>query len=332
MRIIPNDRGVTSALFAVFLTVALGVAALVIDVANAWQERRQLVTATDAAALAAAQEFVAGNDGCGTTDNAFVEANSPGAINVVCDPVDPTSTAPGRVTVEADFEVDYFFGPAIGIDGTTVASSSTASYAFAFSIDGGLRPFGLCLENLEAQGVTPGDGETYRLDFGQNGQPGPCSDGENAPGNWALLDFDDILGGQANANSTLADWIENGYNEHEVEIGEVVAGDPGALSNSVGSELQGLVDDETIFTVPIFSVADGAGENGEFPIIDFAVVKLVDYKVTGSQQNGTRFLEFEFVTDVVQGGGGGPGGFGAFVVGLCAVDGLDAAATCINEN
>ena len=51
-----EDRGVTSALMVLLLAVFLGLIALVVDVTATWQVRRQLITTTDAAALAAAQD------------------------------------------------------------------------------------------------------------------------------------------------------------------------------------------------------------------------------------------------------------------------------------
>lgn len=315
MRVVFSERGATSAILALFLASALGFAALVIDIGNAWQERRNLVTATDAAALEAGQEYALGNNGCGGS-NARVVANNPDAISSTCTPVLPTSTSPGRVTVEADAEVDFFFGPILGLDGTSVSSSTTVNWDEAATVDGGLRPFGLCVDYLASIGAEPVG--TFVIEYGKDDQPDAC--GEDAPGNWGTLDFD----GGSNSNNDTRDWVENGY-DGSVSIGDMIEGDTGnGVTNALRNELNFLMTVDQ-FTLPVFDSVTGNGANAEFTIVDFAVVRLVDYRAAGGR-NST--LTLEFLEGVVQGTGGGPGGFGAFVIGICAVDGVDETTTC----
>jgi Flp pilus assembly protein TadG len=313
-----NERGAVAAMFVLFLSALLGIAALVVDIGNAWQERRQVITATDAAALAAVQDYIRGDAGCALSARAFVTANNPDATMRSCVHTAPTATAPGRVTVEAEALVEYIFAPILGIDDKTVASSTTASYDTASAVTGGLRPFGLCLDVIKDDlGDLPSRTTIY---YGKDDQPDSCG-GEDVPGNWGILDFD----GGANRQIDIKNWTLGGY-PGTVTIADIIEGDTGAFSNSLNSELDFLLTVDS-FALPIFDVATGNGANAEFNIVNFAAAKLHSYKATGPQDE--RYFDIEFLDEVVQGTGGGPAdGFGAYVIGICAVDGINEATAC----
>ncbi len=316
------DRGAAAAVTTLMLSVFLGVSALVVDVGLVWQERRQTITATDAAALAAAQSYVDQIDGCSTTAPTKVVANNPAATMTACSHVPPSGGTPGRVTVEATAPVTYIFAGVLGLTSTDVTSSTTASYDVASSITGGLRPFGLCLEALDALTPTmvPGNGVTYRVFYGKDAQPDSCG-GNDVPGNWGILDLD----GGANSQDDTKDWTRNGY-DGTVSIGDIIEGDTGAFSNALRTELDYLITIDD-FTLPVFDVATGSGANSEFHIVNFVAARLVSYKATGPED--ARYFDIQFLREVTQGVGGGPGdGLGAYVIGICAVDGVNASTTC----
>ena len=330
MRVMPSratsghtsDRGAAAAIVVLFLSAALGMSALVIDVGNAWQERRHLTISTDAAALAAAQDYVRDINGCTVSAGAVVVSNNSEATMSSCTNTAPAGSTPGRVTVEARATVNYLFAGALGFSNTTVSSSTTASYQSAGFVDGGLRPFGLCSDVLSTltPTIVPGNGEVYRIYYGKDAQPDSCG-GSDVPGNWGLLDFD----GGANSQSDTKDWVLNGYGG-EVYIGDIIEGDTGAFSNALKTELDYLITVDH-FALPVFDIATGNGANAEFRILKFAAVSLHDYKATGPEEK--RWLELEFLNEVVQGGGGGPtDDLGAFVIGICAVDGVNPVTAC----
>ena len=317
-----DDRGVTSAVFVLLLAIFLGMTGLVVDITAAWIGRRNLVTTTDAAALAAVQDYVEGVNGCTNSAPDYVGRNAPNATMTACNHVAPSGSTPGRVTVEADNTVNFIFAPILGLADTTVASSTTTSYDLASRVEGGLRPFGLCLDALNAltPTIVPGNGVVYRIVYGKDNQPDSCG-GEDVPGNWGVLDFD----GGANQQIDIRNWTEFGY-DGEVAIGDIIEGDTGAFSNSLNSELTALMAEES-FTLPIFDVATGNGANANFQIENFAAVRLAGFKANGPEAD--RYLDIEFLNAVVQGGGGGdPTNLGAYVIGICAVDGVNEATTC----
>ena len=234
----------------------------------------------------------------------------------------PAGGTPGRVTVEAQATVTYLFAGALGFSNTTVSSSTTASYQSAGSVNGGLRPFGLCADVLSTltPTIVPGNGEVYRIYYGKDAQPNSCG-GNNVPGNWGLLDFD----GGANSQNDIKDWVLNGY-DGEVSIGDIIEGDTGAFSNSLKTELNYLMTVDH-FALPVFDIATGNGANSQFRILKFAAVRLDGYKATGPEED--RYFDILFLNEVVQGGGGGPtDDLGAFIIGICAVDGVNPVTAC----
>lgn len=318
-----SDRGAATAVAVLFLSAALGLSALVIDVGNAWQERRHLTVSTDAAALAAAQDYVKGINGCTVSAGPVVTSNNSEATMSSCANTAPAGSTPGRVTVEAQATVDYLFAGALGFTDTTVSSSTTASYQSAGSVYGGLRPFGLCAGVLSTltPTIVPGNGEMYRIYYGKDAQPDTCGDENDIPGNWGLLDFD----GGANSQNDTKEWTLKGY-DGEVSIGDLIEGDTGAFSNALKTELNYLMTVDH-FALPVFDIATGNGANAEFRIERFAAVRLHGYKAVGPEED--RYFDIEFLNEVVQGGGGGPtDGLGAFVIGICAVDGVNPVTAC----
>ncbi len=323
-RLRSRERGAVGMVTTLMLTAAIALSAVVIDVGTAWQERRHLVVSTDAAALAAAQDYLKDVDGCSATAPTYITSNNDEATMSSCAHTPRAGDDAGWVTVEAEATVDFNFARIVGVNDTTVASSTSVSYDNASAISGGLRPFGLCLDVLDDLDppLVAGNGERYEIVYGKDDQPDSCG-GEDVPGNWGVLDFD----GGANKQKDIKDWVEKGYKgPPDVAIGDVIEGDTGAFSNSLRTELDVLM---TVphFALPIFDVATGNGANSEFTIANFAAVRLVGYKATGPEAD--RYLELEFVDEIVEGTGGGPPtDYGAFVIGICAVDGIDPAAAC----
>lgn len=125
------ERGVVLVLAAFLLIVLLGFAALAVDAANAWSNRRLAQNAADLAALAAVQAiphtFVSIAPSADAETAAagadFVQRNAPGASATVGSP------APGYtdVTVDVTTESANSFAPAIGASATlSVSTTATA--------------------------------------------------------------------------------------------------------------------------------------------------------------------------------------------------------------
>ena len=155
---------------ALSMIVIMGAAALTIDLGNGWRTRRALIPATDAGALAAAQDFADftnPQNGCtnGTAQSFVVQNEANVDTPISCTPFIYPSGDQGRVTVTATHNVStWFIGVASG--GTqgdyTVTSTSTAVWGPPATVTG-LRPIGLCIDgsaDLENIILNPPTSET----------------------------------------------------------------------------------------------------------------------------------------------------------------------------
>jgi Flp pilus assembly protein TadG len=310
-----HERGAVAVIVAILLVVLFGFAAFALDSGNAWQARRHLVTATDAAALAAAREFALGRDGCAGTDDALVDLNYPGSDVERCTASTEPGRGPGYVTVAANHDVEWTFARVFGLTAGTIRSSTTASWGNPLGLQG-LRPLGLCaqfpgLAAWLASGPT-GPSSTIRIPYTKD-QPDRC--GANAPGNWAVHDFD----GGANSSNDTRNWMANGY-PGMVDKDSWIPGDTGAFSNSLNSELQMLVTSGQTFTLPVFDAVSGNGSNARFYVVDFVGVKLIGFRATGPEAQ--RYIDLQFQLMVAQGSCCDRGGpfRGVSVVRICSVD------------
>jgi hypothetical protein len=315
---------------AFIMVVLIAAAAFAVDAGNLWSSRRRLRTSTDAAALAAAQDYAEGVDACTLgIDDTYVDDNYPGAVVTECR--DHPNGDAGYVTVSAESTVGLDFAGIFGYDEADIGSTTHAMFGIPTGANG-LRPMGLCAEANPAlqtwlnlpQGPT-GDSGTIRILYTKD-HPDAC--GETAPGNWGMLDFN----GGENSNSETKEWVANGYPQTVPLSPPSIPGDTGGFSPSIDTEMGGLLGDQ--FALPIFDAVTGTGSNATFDIVAFVWVKLIGYRVNGSE--GDRYLDLQFqANEVIQGtccGNGGPNpDTGARAVRICATDpGNDSA--CVSES
>ena len=154
MRRLKRDReqGVAAVLFAVVATAMFGMAALVIDTGALYQERRELQTGADAAALALAQICAKAAIPCVNGPPLNAEADNYADLNVADTNASATATIDGttkEVTVIAttptDNQVPFHFAPIIG--GATKGRASAkakAKYGFPSSVKAFPLTFSQC--------------------------------------------------------------------------------------------------------------------------------------------------------------------------------------------
>ncbi len=320
-----SERGVTLPFIALSMVAIMGFASLAIDLGNGWRTRRALISATDASALAAAQDYVNGIDGCATSAGTYLVNNEATAQLVSCE-IAFFNADQGRVTVTATQNVDTWFAGVIGRGDFDAPSVTTAVWGPPTSVTG-LRPIGLCIEGSTAlQDVInnpPATDTLIRIDYDKD-QPDACG-GASVPGNWGTIDFD----GGANSNNDTKDWVANGY-PGEVFFGNHVVtacggeahcypGDTGALAG-LQSDLNGLRNSGIYFTLPVFNFVEGNGSNAEFHLMGVVRVRLISFQVNGNPNN--RYFELlvkpGLITGTCCGGGGEPSG--NKVIAICGVD------------
>lgn len=320
-----DDDGFALVFVAISLVVLVGMLALVADLGNGWRTRRALIPATDAAALAAAQDYVNGSDGCAASAGAYLSSNEGAAVLTGCDP-HLYNADQGRVTVTASHNVRTWFAPVLGLGDYPVDSVSTAVWGPPATVTG-LRPIGLCIEGSAALAAIianpPASATPIRIDYSKD-QPDACG-GASIPGNWGTVDFD----GGANSNADTKDWVLNGY-PGEVSFGDhpvtscageahCYPGDTGALAGIAG-ELAQLQTSGTTFTLPVFNFIENPGSNASMHLMGVVRVRLIDHRVNGPERN--RFFELLVDPGLITGTccGGGGGAAGNKVIALCGVD------------
>ncbi|MCZ7525582.1 MAG: pilus assembly protein TadG-related protein [Acidimicrobiia bacterium] len=324
------ERGGVAVIVAVLAVPLFALGAYALDLGNLWQTRRHLVTATDAAALAAAQTYAVGDNGCGGVDDAFVAANFSAATVQACTPSAGAAggDSSGYVTVDALTTVRFTFAGVLGHDDSDVRSATTAMYGIPSAYTG-LRPLGLCLDAspelaawLNLPDGPDGSSGTVRITYSKE-HPDAC--GSDVPGNWGVLDFD----GGANSNADTRAWLRDGY-PGEVSVGQIVDGDTGAFSTSLNSALQYLLDTGLVFGLPVFDTATGNGSNARFHVAAVVAVKIVGFRTTGSQAD--RYIDLQFQQAVLQGSccTQGPD-TGVRAVRICAVDPTFDVNDCLPE-
>jgi hypothetical protein len=340
-----DDEGGAIIIIAAFMMVALlGMTAIVFDLGLKRAERREVVTATDSGALAGAGSFAVGGDGCAVAAN-FVSATDPGATMPPGWCTHVGSGSYGVVSVRAEQQIEYAFAPVIGVDEGTTRALTMAAYGVPAYLEGGLRPFGLCLDSLNShltdhglelplEHWTP----VIQIEYGKDDQPEACNGGGDIPGNWALIDFN----GGDNSTGETAEWLQSGYdgpvaagavggNCDDIPVAPAPAdlevcydGDPGAWSNSLRTELDYLitaVDGAPLrFQLPLFDSGDAGGSNAYFHLVGFVSVELHGYKAVGDAD--LRWLEVSFGPDLGTGVLGDGSGLdtGTRVIAMCGVE------------
>lgn len=345
LRIHREERGISTVIVAVSLVGIIGAAMISLDAGNMWQTRRNIITGTDSTALDQAKFLAFSSDPvalCRTATSGqlswedYMLRNSGGGLGVdpiACDAVS-NGDGTGYVVVQGRKEASTRFGGLFGIGNTNPYSYSAAEWGYITEAEG-LRPMGICGENEHIQewlafknNDTPmpstgpehpiysGAGVVHRIMFTKE-NPDAC--GEDAPGNWGWMDFEcnndddtpeSVCG---NPNSTLVEWILNGYQPPVGvgdcdgdagtpggESGDYCNGETGSSGGSVANALQTLVDNHTKFAIPIFDTAtDPPGNNTFFNMKYFVGVKLWGFQVTGDASE--RYFDFEFVDLVTSG-------------------------------
>jgi len=313
-----REDGVVIIMVALSMVVILGGAAISVDLGNAWQAKRQLHTASDSAALSAGEVYAFSGNGCASIAGSYLNNNDSASSQASCAAASGTAPSSGYVTVGATKPQSWNFS---GTGTSTLTSQTSAEWGLPASADG-MRPFALC-ENfpefnawMNNPAGPAGTSASITVPF-TNGNLG-C---QNAPGNWAFLDYNGTSGG---AND-LKDWFANGYPD-PVMFPSNISPQTGHVS-SLQSTLQSLVDAGTVFPIAVYDLVSGTGNNASYHAVGVVRVQLIDFNITGSPSN--QYMTFKFVPGFVTGVccGTGPDA-GSRVVNICAVNKDPKAGEC----
>lgn len=270
-----TERGAVAVVTALLMVALMGFAAISVDVANMWSDKRQLQNGADAGALAIALDCAGGSCGAASTtaDELAVQNKED---DVAAGVVVNLSTAAGTVTVETSGTTQHWFAPVIGTDATAIRARATATWGVAGSGTSSLPlTFSLCeiagLSDGSFQEVSPGNwklvsptSSEVTIYLAHPGNPSakedPCTDtpsGAEIPGGFS--------------------WIDDGLSNCSAytTIGEDIGSDPGnpGPSACTAAYLTGLVGKEVV--LPVFGAASPP------PGASYTIYGYVGFTITG---------------------------------------------------
>jgi hypothetical protein len=236
--------------------------------------------------------------------------------NATLDTSDPTKFNAVQVRVRrtsgSNGEVPLFFARALGLnsigaEATAVSVLASNHGGFRAPSDGdtiGILPFALdktTWENLVNNGVGSDnwswDAECEELEAGADGvkEVNLFPQGTGSPGNRGTVD----IGGNNNSTADLARQITSGISEQDMidlgkplefdECGKLSLNGDTGISAGVKDELASIIGQTRI--IPIFESVSGPGNNAQYSIVQWAGVRVLDVKLTGSQSQKRLIIQ-----------------------------------------
>ena len=268
-----GERGQVLVLVVVGLVALIGFAGLSIDLASWYRQQRSEQATADAAALAGAQALP--DDPVTAAADALRYADANGAGVSASDIVVSSDRYPNdTISVRVGKEAPAVFTKLFGISSVTLHADAAARSDGVSSAEG-VAPVAVSSKHPMLGCKPPPCAGATQLDMVDLKAKG----GPDAAGNFSLLDLE-INGSGGVGDSTLADWLTNGYDAY-MPLG-VYEGVPGAKFNSgsFGQALAGRVGQEVLFPVYKPPIVLG-GSNAQFNIIGW-----VGFLITGSSGGG----------------------------------------------
>ena len=333
------EKGVILPLVALMMGVLISASALVIDVSNGRRVTEELVTATDAAALAAAHDYATENPGAACTTAAeFLADNDSTAVLDACSGI--ANPVAGNVAVTATVNADTFLASIVGIDDFNVTASSVAGWGPPAAV-GMFRPLSFCLKasdtltGVSIEDVLEDDEDATLTIAWDKNDPDDC--GDTSPGNWGEVHLDDSFG---HSESNMISWLSSGYDELIRLGGEGSGTCPGPAAcvrgsfnnwwdtSAVRAVLNSLESSGEYFLVPIYdhAVLTSSGGGADFHVIGVMRGRLENYDA--SPPSSTWFFQMTFDPYLITGAccGDPETSSGNRVLALCGLDPAELGA------
>lgn len=228
-----DERGAVLPIAAAFVIVAVIFLAFAIDIGDLRQDRRQLTTATDAAAFDVAQTWSDSSlDGdalgwsrtgntwdCDSAAQTYLDKNRTDATGAYECTAELINEQLGSVHVYSAGTVDYEIAPAIGAESGQVRS--TSSVKIQSTTGGGLRPWTVCARDADvlAWFNAGGPGPVEITLGGDKFLPEEC--GQNNA-NWGFFQFET----QASGQKSLSEIIREGSDDPTAAFDNGANGNP----------------------------------------------------------------------------------------------------------
>jgi Flp pilus assembly protein TadG len=277
-----DTHGQATVLTVVFLTVLLGMCALVLDVGSWYRAKRAAQSTADAASLAGAQSLPYDTGNATTLALQYANKNGGGVGNgdiVISQGNGPNDT----IKVKVNGNANGVFTKLFGIDHVNVGATAVARASLMSSAKY-VAPIGVNLKHPKLKGTSTcpcfGQANSTTLPLGKTG----------APGAFDLINVDGSRGGTG--PGTLASWILGGLNSY-MPLGNYYS-DTGAKWNSsqISSALNQRLGTELLF--PVYDTLTGTGANAQYHVVGW-----VGFHLTGHEEHGNTGTITGWFTDVV---------------------------------
>jgi hypothetical protein len=268
MTILRRNDGQATVLAAVFMVGAIGLTAFVLDVGSWFRAQRASQSTVDAAALAGAQVLPDDPTQARSLASDFANKNGgvAGATITVSDTYNPNDT----ITVSQTGSAPGFFSNIFGISTVNVSAHASA----VSEVPGEALYAAPIVVNIKHPLLSgpgcPCFNQQTTLPLGKTGAPGAF-----AMVNLDLSDQNGTVGA-----STLADWIDNGF-DGALPIGSYFS-DPGAKFNdsNIQNALQFRYGSELLF--PVYDKLVNGGSNADYHIVAWAAFHITNVQASGT--------------------------------------------------
>lgn len=279
-----DESGTVIIVVAVLMVVLLGMTAMAVDVGDLYQNRREMVNAADAAAMAGVQHFLE------TDDKAEIEkyARDFAIDNYGCNAALVEAEADMTeytVLVRTGRSVDHTFAPILGIHSSDVTAEAKAIIRKAVEMEG-LIPIHVQKSMFD---IIVGNSENSTHNYVQFHQE------HEQPGNWGWVSFH----GQGETAEVTVSYLRDGYpdplpigHEFNSNTGDNIY--KGNRKQDVIKILGDYKDEGTILYIPVTHDVEGNRFTGNENLIikGFAAIRITDFYIDGPKNS---FIEGELV-------------------------------------
>ena len=253
-----NERGQVMVLTALFMVVMVAMTAFVVDVGSWFRAQRATQSTVDAAALAGAQALPSDPTTASSLAITYGDKNGGGVAGANIT-FDSKYAANDTIRISTKKDAPGFFSSVFGLGSVSVGAHATAVSGVPTSAEY-VAPIVVNIKhpNLSGPGCPAacfGPTHLTTLPLGKTG----------APGAFDLLNLNQNQTNGTVGTTTLADWIQNGYQKY-LPLGGYFS-DPGAKfnGNPFQAALNARIGTDLLF--PVYDTLTGQGSNAVYHVI-----------------------------------------------------------------
>jgi hypothetical protein len=316
MRALNDERGAVAVFVAVLTLVIMGCGAIVLDVGALYQERRELQSGADAAALAVAQDCAV--DTCdpstapGGTADTYGDANAldgdsniaeicgvgPGLPDVPCtNPPDIPENAKGWVQVTTSTRdayrnlnrISFGFARVLGHEGNTLVARTTVAWGSAGGMATAPLMFSACEYFAQVENIGFAPGPPYDVEANAPYWTRVYFGADSGGGNYVPEGCDDNPANQDQPGGF--GWLDTDSNDGESTTCLAYTSEDGTMDADTGTN---VVKDDGEYCYPkvgevnffpYYYLSSGTGSGAEYEVADYGAFYVTGYSFGGNKSH-----------------------------------------------